>query len=611
MRIVPDVWGTGGALFAFSGMDGDTDWFHPVTASTIASGRGLRFHVPGSPILRFGVCADGRLITGGAESPFTSVQDQMVLGSVIRSVVRAGGIAVRLTYVFLSNETVGIEAALEEGSGGGVVFVQCQCECARQETGNGGLLFDAGEESYALVGGSTVDTAKGIAAAELDSSRQTARFAWACSKAGGADALRLARIGLEQDFEKHVSAQASFIDSLPPPNTDSDQVEKAYLKAASVMKLNCWSPRGAIRLPWTTPDRWPHANMWIWDSAFHAIGLRHISTEWAESAIKAVLSVQREDGFIPITATPDPTRAYDLIQPPILAWAALKVFQSSRNLEFLSRVHQRAGRFVEYILSNLDSDGNGLAEWKHSNASGMDNSPRFDRPVKDAIDLNCYLANEMQSLAAISKLIGDESGAARWNASAQVMAGRIENVLWDEQSGFYYDNSPEGSLIRIKTIAGLMPLFAGVCSPQRAERLVRHLANPDEFWRCFPVASVSADEDSFSDNMWRGPVWINCNYMLIEGLRRCGYDGLAGDLREKTIGEVARWYAADGVIYEFYDSEGKTDPAHLHRKQRGGPGAVRGEIALDTSVCDYNWTAALFFDLLREPAELTTRSGLC
>jgi neutral trehalase len=194
-------------------------------------------------------------------------------------------------------------------------------------------------------------------------------------------------------------------------------------------------------------------------------------------------------------------------------------------------------------------------------------------------------------------LIDKKDEAAVWHKRRNEMVKLINHELWDEKSGFYYDNGPDGKLIKIKTEAGFTPLLAGVCNKQQAEALVKHLTNPDEFWRAFPVPSVSGDEPTFSDNMWRGPVWINYNYMIIEGLERYDYHDLAGELRRKTLDEIMRWYKEDGVVYEFYDSEGKTSPIFLHRKKLGGPD-VRRPTSLGTTICDYNWTAALFIDLM-------------
>ena len=77
------------------------------------------------------------------------------------------------------------------------------------------------------------------------------------------------------------------------------EVERSTLcKALSQMKSQVYSPEGRIKHRWTTPDRWPHRGMWLWDSAFHAIGFRHVDVEVARDAISAVFDAQREGGFV-------------------------------------------------------------------------------------------------------------------------------------------------------------------------------------------------------------------------------------------------------------------------------------------------------------------------
>jgi glycogen debranching enzyme len=73
--------------------------------------------------------------------------------------------------------------------------------------------------------------------------------------------------------------------------------------------------------------------------------------------------------------------------------------------------------------------------------------------------------------------------------------------------------------------------------------------------------------------MWRGPVWININYIFIETLQRVGRRALAEELRSRTLDLVAR---NDGV-YEFYDPERGTPP--------------------DQAAPMFGWSAALFIDL--------------
>jgi glycogen debranching enzyme len=71
---------------------------------------------------------------------------------------------------------------------------------------------------------------------------------------------------------------------------------------------------------------------------------------------------------------------------------------------------------------------------------------------------------------------------------------------------------------------------------------------------------------------WRGPVWVNVNWMLIEGLRAAGKSDLADDLRARTLALVDR-----GGFFEYFDP-------------RTGEGIGAPE---------FSWTAALTIDLLR------------
>jgi glycogen debranching enzyme len=340
--------------------------------------------------------------------------------------------------------------------------------------------------------------------------------------------------------------------------------------------------------------------MWIWDSAFHALGLRHFAPEWARDSIKAVLSKQRSDGFIPITMTPDGSREADIVQPPILAWGAWKVYEIAGDEEFISYCYPLLSAMVLWDCEYLDADGNGLCEWDARNASGMDNSPRFDQPVGDAVDLNSYLVNDMAYLEKMAMLLGLEDDVRMWAEMHAARSVKINELLWDEETGFYYDLSPEGEKISIKTEAGFTPLFAGVCSREQAAALVKHLASPTEFRRTFPVSSVSADEPSFSDDMWRGPVWINYNRLIIEGLKKYGCRDMAESIRDATLREIAHWYECDGVIYEFYDSEGERSPSELHRKEKSG---IQPDHWMRRCVRDYHWTAAIFIDLILDSGE--------
>lgn len=250
------------------------------------------------------------------------------------------------------------------------------------------------------------------------------------------------------------------------------------------------------------------------------------------------------------------------------------------------------------------SGGGDLLMWRvtereqcRSGESGMDNSPRFDPPgLAAAVDFTAYAALEAESLARMAAELGRTEDEARWTAECARLASAIESRLWDDSRGIYRDLAPGGGFAAAESVAGFLPLAAGACSTERAGRLVRTLRDPARFWRALPVPSVAADSAAYSDDMWRGPAWVNMNYLVIEGLRRYGFAGEARDLAARTLSAVLRGYEAEGVLFEFYDAEGTRASGELRRK--GSPGRrPANELGV---IRDYHWTAALALRLIFE-----------
>ncbi len=145
--------------------------------------------------------------------------------------------------------------------------------------------------------------------------------------------------------------------------------------------------------------------------------------------------------------------------------------------------------------------------------------------------------------------------------------------LWDERAGQYYSrNAVTDRLIKVPTVATLLPLWATVPSPARAARLTALLREPSGFWPRYPVPSVPTDAPEFdADRYWKGPTWVNTNWMIIEALRSCGESALSEDLRRRTLDLVDRNGCA-----EYFSA--------LTGQAFGAP--------------DFSWTAALALVLL-------------
>lgn len=171
----------------------------------------------------------------------------------------------------------------------------------------------------------------------------------------------------------------------------------ALAQAAARVLLSNW------RRGYTVPAGGLYPHQWSWDSAFIAIGLRHLSPRRAQQELDTILSAQWSDGRLPqivfhsghddgyspgvsfwhsssIPGSP-PVETSGLVQPPNHALAALMVHEAdpaeSARRRFLQRAYPRLVRWHEY-LRDRRGGASGLARVVHPWESGMDNSPYWD-----------------------------------------------------------------------------------------------------------------------------------------------------------------------------------------------------------------------------------------
>ena len=390
------------------------------------------------------------------------------------------------------------------------------------------------------------------------------------------------------------------------PKCKDEKYEQLYYKCLCINKENVYSPEGEIPCRWTTPDRVPHRFMWLWDSAFHAMAFAQYNVPMAKEALLAVLSLQREDGFLAHMMSPE-GRISEITQPPVLSWAVWQIYQKDKDKTFLRECAPALAKFLCWIMKNRDKNGNGLLEWFTEpvyteckcGESGLDNSPRFDFDIDlDAIDFSTYLCNDAKYLSLIYGELGDGENAAYFFSVYEEVKDRITALLWDEEDGLYYDRLFDGTLTRVASSSSFLPMFAGICSQAQADKMVKVLTDEKRFWTEMPVPSMPKDSPLYDIDMWRGCSWLNINYFIILGLRQYGYGELADELREKTLSAVQKWYEQTGNVFEFYDADNTISPFFLKRK--GAQPAKPDYMVHVHSITDYNWSACFTLLLLWE-----------
>lgn len=400
--------------------------------------------------------------------------------------------------------------------------------------------------------------------------------------------------------EKIIDERKNNLKKFPVPEKLPEATERALWKAYSQLRTQFCSPEGMIKRLWTTPDRWPHQRMWLWDSVFHAAGIRHLNVQAAREALSAVLGCSRTDGFIPLDATPQGINS--ITQPPLLALGVKLVQETEADRGWLRESYPFLKAYIEWDLQNRDSDASGLLEWYieenefcRSGESGMDNSPRFDAATQlKATDFNAFLSLECEIMAEFAAELGLAEDSAMWKARHEKFNELINRRLWNEDQGFYFDyDIDQDKMSEVMASSGFLPLICGAPSREQARKLVDHLDNPRTFKTCLQVASIAVCcEKYYSKDMWRGPVWININWLIARGLKRYGFKDEAEKFIAQTMTEQERMYLKYGTFFEFYDDRGEVDPPELLRKGRNIPNSFHQVFH------DYGWSATLYIDLV-------------
>ncbi len=405
------------------------------------------------------------------------------------------------------------------------------------------------------------------------------------------------------DF-KDVHAKKEAVFKNLPEIDAPESVQKLFAKCVSVMKSQIYSPEGRFSVRYCTPDRYPHKQTWFWDSVFHSFSYDLLDETLPADILRSVKQMQTEEGRIPSMTFHD--KQSRLTQPPIFAYGLQKYYDRCGDALLVAELYDSIKKNLLWYDENRDVNKNGLYEWYVDESdphcrcgeSGMDNSVRFDNVTyMDCIDLSCYMAKEFSCMKRLSEVLNNGE-ATYWQNRYETLKKAINETLWDEETGLYYDRKHKtGKLHRVRTISCFLPLFAGICDEKQAESLVSYLTDEKEFKTPFPIPSISISDPVFGVDMWNGPVWINLNYMISEGLAEYGYKALAKEIIEKTVAELARWYMQDGVLYEFYDSFTKTPPKNLERK--GKMNGIYNFIVQVQPIRDYGWSCNLTADMIR------------
>ncbi|MDP9817178.1 MGH1-like glycoside hydrolase domain-containing protein [Spirilliplanes yamanashiensis] len=262
------------------------------------------------------------------------------------------------------------------------------------------------------------------------------------------------------------------------------------------------------------PDPWEYPWYAAWDLAFHCVTIARVDPGFAKAQLLLLLRewYQHPNGQIPAYEW-----AFGDVNPPVHAWAAIRVFEidGGRDHDFLARIMHKLLLNFTWWVNRKDVGGNNVFE---GGFLGLDNVGPFDRsaalPVAGVLEqsdgtgwMAMYALNLLDmSLRLARKDRAYEDMATKFFEHFAYIAGAAyQQGLWDDEDCFFYDvlRLPDGSRVplKVRSIVGLLPLAATsrlntadlARLPELAARLRWVLANKGEYHDVVGARRLSAD----------------------------------------------------------------------------------------------------------------------
>ncbi len=209
----------------------------------------------------------------------------------------------------------------------------------------------------------------------------------------------------------------------------------------------------------------------------------------------------------------------------------------------------------------------------------------FSAGIQDyaPVDLNVLLYQMEKDLHEIYMILGNKLTADRWAKNANTRATLINQYLWSEEAGYYFDYNFKTNQLRPYIYATTYyPLWAGIASKKQAQAVVNHL--PDLLAKGGILTSCYQQ-----GVQWDAPFgWAPLQYFAVLGLERYGYKKQAMNIATRFIHTINKAYEETQTIFEKYDV--RSISPHTEGKI---------QYSYKTNVVGFGWTNGVYLVLTK------------
>ncbi|WP_457566093.1 MGH1-like glycoside hydrolase domain-containing protein [Caldithrix abyssi] len=385
---------------------------------------------------------------------------------------------------------------------------------------------------------------------------------------------------MKEKLNQYRAANEQLFARVPPLPMEDNDLQLLYWSAFNMMRQVFLPPEGKCNYNYYVFSReptwgWGHGGQ-VFHESLTMVAYALLDPHSAMDSQRIYSERQYDNGYINYRTGPylDEIIKYNgelTTSAPWYAWQNWEVYKITQDKQFLKEMYESSKRFYNFYVSNRDKDQDGLCEWGgHAVLECVRDGlvavwDQVGWPSNfEALDLNCMLVKEANSLAAMAAELGYQDEAQSWKEQADKRAELINKTFWDDETGFYYHVDKKDHDFTFKTkddlkrqeIIGFLPMWAGIASEEQAAKLVKALTDTSKFWRKYGVPSLAADDPYYNPKgYWNGPVWVEWNYLIMDGLIQYGYKKIARELVERNARNMISCLKKDHNLWEFYSPD--------------------------------------------------------
>ena len=173
---------------------------------------------------------------------------------------------------------------------------------------------------------------------------------------------------------------------------------------------------------------------------------------------------------------------------------------------------------------------------QHILTSGLDDYPRAQPPHPGElhVDLISWMGLMTRSLKRIADALGEDDDKAELERYETAILRNIDDLHWDDKAKTYcdatIDDYEESVHVCHKGYISIFPFLVGLlpADSPKLNAVLDLISDPEELWSEHGLRSLSKSDEFYEtgENYWRGPIWVNMNYLAVVRLLVCSISPL-------------------------------------------------------------------------------------